>query len=43
MDDWDTVTVLRKQPQRAKDAKSEAALNQARRAGTGVASEKKCK
>ncbi|KAJ3282186.1 Endothelial differentiation- factor 1 [Borealophlyctis nickersoniae] len=38
---WDDVTVIRKRPETAKVAKSDAALNAARRSGVGVASEKK--
>ncbi|XP_066979383.1 endothelial differentiation-related factor 1 isoform X2 [Macrobrachium rosenbergii] len=34
--DWDTVTVLRKKPQKASQLKSEQAVNQARRQGAVV-------
>lgn len=34
--DWDTVTVLRKKPQKASQLKSEQAVNQARRQGAQV-------
>jgi len=34
--DWDTVTVLRKKPQKASQLKSEQAVNQARRQGQNV-------
>jgi putative transcription factor len=39
--DWDSVTVLRKKAPTSKDARSEATLNQARRAGAAIASDKK--
>ncbi|XP_045116165.1 endothelial differentiation-related factor 1-like isoform X2 [Portunus trituberculatus] len=34
--DWDTVTVLRKKPQKSSQLKSEQAVNQARRSGLQV-------
>ncbi|XP_076067530.1 multiprotein bridging factor 1 [Oratosquilla oratoria] len=34
--DWDTVTVIRKKPQKASQLKSEQAVNQARRSGASV-------
>ncbi|KAG0711458.1 Endothelial differentiation-related factor 1 [Chionoecetes opilio] len=34
--DWDTVTVLRKKPQKSSQLKSEQAVNQARRSGVQV-------
>eukprot|EP01137_Pigoraptor_chileana_P015029 Opistho-2@70427 len=39
--DWDSVTVLRKKPVSASAAKSEQAINQARRAGASIETEKK--
>lgn len=42
MDDWDSVTVIRKKAPTAKDARNESTLNQARRAGAIVATDKKC-
>ncbi|XP_071521514.1 endothelial differentiation-related factor 1 homolog [Panulirus ornatus] len=34
--DWDTVTVLRKKPQKSSQLKSEQAVNQARRSGVQI-------
>lgn len=42
-DDWDTVTVLRKRAPNKATMKSESALNQARRAGTSIDTQQKCK
>jgi hypothetical protein len=42
-DDWDTVTVLRKKTGPARVVKSQSAVNEARRTGSVVAVEKKCK
>lgn len=39
--DWDEVTYLRKKPQRASDAKSQKAINQAQRKGQEVDTTKK--
>jgi len=39
--DWDTVTVLRKKPQKASQLKSEQAVNKARRTGAQVETSQK--
>lgn len=41
MDDWETVTILRKKPQKASAYKSEQAVNQARRKGVPVDTQSK--
>lgn len=41
--DWDTVTVLRKRAPNKSTMKSDAAVNQARRQGTAIDTQQKCK
>ncbi|KAI9357297.1 multi protein-bridging factor 1 [Zopfochytrium polystomum] len=41
MSDWDTVTVIRKRPEKPTVLKSEAAINAAKRSGAAIATEKK--
>jgi putative transcription factor len=41
MDDWDTVTVIRRRPQQTQPTKPETAVNQARRTGQQVETSKK--
>jgi phage terminase Nu1 subunit (DNA packaging protein) len=43
MADWDDVTVLRKRQEVPRTTKNQAVLNQARRTGAVVATERKCK
>ena len=41
MSDWDSVTVIRKRPEKATVLKSESAINAARRTGAAISTEKK--
>lgn len=41
--DWDSVTVLRKKAPKAKELKTESAINQARRQGLPIETKEKCK